>query len=184
MINGADYYSRFLSGEKRAIEGIIRCYRDGLIFYLFSIVGDMQKAEELATDTFITLYTQKPRFKGEGAFKTWLYAIGRNIALNHRRRIKRMYEVPLDEASDISAEESIEQNYIADEERIRLRRTINKLKPEYSQVLYLIYFEGFDNDETAQIMKKTKKQVIDLLYRAKAALKKRLEKEGYNYDEL
>ena len=184
MINGAEYYSRFLSGEKRAIEGIIRCYRDGLIFYLFSIVGDMQKAEELATDTFIILYTQKPRFKGEGAFKTWLYAIGRNIALNHRRRIKRMYEVPLDEASEISTEESIEQNYIVDEERIRLRRTINRLKPEYSQVLYLIYFEGFDNDETAQIMKKTKKQVIDLLYRAKAALKKQLEKEGYNYDEL
>lgn len=57
MINGADYYSRFLSGEKRAIEGIISCYWDGLVFYLFSIVGDMQKAEELATDTFIILYT-------------------------------------------------------------------------------------------------------------------------------
>ena len=184
MINGADYYSRFLSGEKRAIEGIISCYWDGLVFYLFSIVGDMQKAEELATDTFIILYTQKPKFKGEGAFKTWLYAIGRNNALNHRRKIKRMYEVPLDEASDISDEECIEQRYIADEERIRLRRTINKLKPEYSQVLHLIYFEGFNNDETAQIMKKTKKQVIDLLYRAKAALKKQLEKEGYNYDRL
>ena len=61
---------------------------------------------------------------------------------------------------------------------------MNKLKPEYAQVLYLIYFEGFTNDETAQIMKKTKKQVIDLLYRAKAALKKQLEKEGYNYDRL
>lgn len=113
-----------------------------------------------------------------------MYAIGRNNALNHRRKIKRMYEVPLDEASDISDEECIEQRYIADEERIRLRRTINKLKPEYSQVLHLIYFEGFNNDETAQIMKKTKKQIIDLLYRAKAALKKQLEKEGYDYDGL
>ena len=184
MNNGAEYYSRFLSGDKKAIEGIIRCYRDGLIFYLFSIVGDMQKAEELATDTFIILYTQKPKFKGEGAFKTWLYSIGRHLALDHRRRIKRVFEVPLEEASDISDEESIEKNYIADEERIKLRRTINKLKPEYSQVLYLIYFEGFDNDETAKIMDKSKRQVVDLLYRAKAALKKQLEKEGYTYDEL
>ena len=184
MNNGAEYYSRFLSGDKKAIEGIIRCYRDGLIFYLFSIVGDMQKAEELATDTFIILYTQKPKFKGEGAFKTWLYSIGRHLALDHRRRIKRVFEVPLEEASDISDEESIEKNYIADEERIKLRRTINKLKPEYSQVLYLIYFEGFDNDGTAKIMDKSKRQVVDLLYRAKAALKKQLEKEGYTYDEL
>ena len=184
MNNGAEYYSRFVSGDKKAIAGIIRCYRDGLIFYLFSIVGDMQKAEELATDTFIILYTQKPKFKGEGAFKTWLYSIGRHLALDHRRRIKRVFEVPLEEASDISDEESIEKNYIADEERIKLRRTINKLKPEYSQVLYLIYFEGFDNDGTAKIMDKSKRQVVDLLYRAKAALKKQLEKEGYTYDEL
>lgn len=184
MNNGADYYSRFLSGDKQAFEEIVHNYKDGLIFYLFSIVGDMHEAEELATDTFIILYTQRPKFKGEGAFKTWLYSIGRHIALNHRRRIKRIYEVPLDEASDISAEESIEQSYIADEERIRLRRTINKLKPEYSQVLYLIYFEGFDNDGTAKIMKKTKRQIVDLLYHAKAALKKQLEKEGYNYDGL
>ena len=184
MNNGAEYYSRFLSGDKKAIEGIIRCYRDGLIFYLFSIVGDMQKAEELATDTFIILYTQKPKFKGEGVFKTWLYSIGRHLALDHRRRIKRVFEVPLEEASDISDEESIEKNYIADEERIKLRRTINKLKPEYSQVLYLIYFEGFDNDGTAKIMDKSKRQVVDLLYRAKPALKKQLEKEGYTYDEL
>ena len=132
----------------------------------------------------IILYTKKPKFKGEGAFKTWLYSIGRHLALDHRRRIKRVFEVPLEEASDISDEESIEKNYIADEERIKLRRTINKLKPEYSQVLYLIYFEGFDNDGTAKIMDKSKRQVVDLLYRAKAALKKQLEKEGYNYDRL
>ena len=85
MNNGAEYYSRFLSGDKRAIEEIIRCYKDGLIFYLFSIIGDMHKAEEIATDTFIILYTERPKFKGNSAFKTWLYAIGRNLALNQRR---------------------------------------------------------------------------------------------------
>lgn len=184
MNNGAECYSRFLSGDKKAIEEIIRDYKDGLIFYLFSIVGDMHKAEELAIDTFIILFSEQPKFKGEGAFKTWVYSIGRHLALDHRRRVKRVYEVPLEEVSDISDEESIEQSYIADEERIRLRRTINKLKPEYSQVLYLIYFEGFDHDETAKIMNKSKKQIIDLLYSAKKALKKQLEKEGYNYDGL
>ena len=184
MKNGAECYSRFLSGDKNAIEEIIRDYKDGLIFYLFSIVGDMQRSEELAIDTFITLFTEQPKFKGEGAFKTWLYAIGRHIALDHRRRIKRVCEVPLEDAYDISSEESIEQSYIRDEERIKLRRTINKLKPDYSQVLYLIYFEGFDHNEAAKIMKKSKKQVIDLLYNAKGALKKQLEKEGYDYDGL
>lgn len=184
MNNGAECYSRYLSGDKKAIEEIIRDYKDGLILYIFSIVGDMHKAEELAIDTFIILFSKQPVFKGEGSFKTWLYSIGRHLALNHRRRIKRVCEIPIDEASDISGEESIEQNYIVNEERIRLRRSINRLKPEYSQVLYLIYFEGFDHDETAKIMRKSKKQIIDLLYNAKGALKKQLQKEGYDYDGL
>ena len=70
MNNGAECYSRFLSGDKKAIEEIIRDYKDGLIFYLFSIVGDIHASEELAIDTFIKLFSEQPKFKGEGAFKT------------------------------------------------------------------------------------------------------------------
>jgi RNA polymerase sigma-70 factor (ECF subfamily) len=42
----------------------------------------------------------------------------------------------------------------------------------------LIFFEEFQNDEAAEIMKKNSKQIRDLLYRAKSALKKEIEKEG------
>ena len=61
---------------------------------------------------------------------------------------------------------------------------MKKLNPEYAQVLYLIYFEDFDHDETAKIMKKNKRQIINLVFRAKNALKKELEKEGFVYDGL
>ena len=43
--------------------------------------------------------------------------------------------------------------------------------------LYLIYFEGFNNEETAHIMKKSKRQIENLLYRAKQALKNEFDKE-------
>ena len=65
-----------------------------------------------------------------------------------------------------------------------LHRAISKLHPEYSQILYLVYFEGFDNKETAKIIKKTGHQVAKLLYNAKQSLKKELEKEGFEYEEL
>ena len=48
----------------------------------------------------------------------------------------------------------------------------------------LALFEEFDTGEAAQIMGKSNKQITDLLYRAKAALKKEIEKEGYKYDGL
>ena len=44
-------YNRFLSGDDEALDEIIRDYIDGLIFYLYSIIGDIQKAEDFAIDT-------------------------------------------------------------------------------------------------------------------------------------
>jgi len=178
MENGISSYSRFLSGDKDAIDEIIRDYKDGLVYFLYSIIGDMGQAEEAAIDTFVKLYVDKPTFKGKCSFKTWLYTIGRNKAFDIRRKVSKFSSVSLDDAFNISDEENIEQKVIDDERRSDLRRIISKLKPEYSQVLYLIFFEDFKNDEAAEIMKKSRKQITDLLYRAKNALKKEIEKEG------
>ena len=43
---------------------------------------------------------------------------------------------------------------------------------------YLAYFEGFDNPQIARIMKKSKRQIENLLYQAKKALKSELCKEA------
>ena len=87
MDNGASSYRRFRDeGDESGLAEIIRDYRDGLIFYLNGFVNNIQVAEELAEDTFVLLGTKKPKDKGIGSFKTWLYTIGRNIALNYLKR--------------------------------------------------------------------------------------------------
>ena len=47
-----------------------------------------------------------------------------------------------------------------------------------------IYFEGFSNAEAEMVMKKNSRQIKNLLYRAKNALKSELDKEGFVYEEL
>ncbi|MDE5862216.1 MAG: RNA polymerase subunit sigma-24, partial [Ruminococcus sp.] len=61
---------------------------------------------------------------------------------------------------------------------------IRRLKKEYQQVLYLTYFEDFSNAETAVIMRKSRKQVENLLYNARKAMRSELEKEEFHYEEL
>lgn len=48
----------------------------------------------------------------------------------------------------------------------------------YREALFLVYFEGLSHAETAAVMGKREKQVADLIYRGKIALRKRLEQEG------
>jgi len=58
MDNGASSYRRFRdNGDQNALVEIIRDYKDGLILYLTSIVGNVQTAEELAEDTFVLIGT-------------------------------------------------------------------------------------------------------------------------------
>lgn len=186
MDNGASSYRRFCNeGDDSGLVEIIVNYRDGLILYLNSFVGNIHIAEELAEDTFVLLGTKKPKDKGTSSFKTWLYTIGRNIAINHPRRRSRFSLVSVDDCSELeSEEESLEAAVIKEEQKISVHRALKKLKPEYHQVLWLIYFENFSNKEAAKIMGKSVHNIETLVYRARKSLKSQLETEGFTYEKL
>ena len=58
------------------------------------------------------------------------------------------------------------------------------LPEQYREVLQLAYFDGFSPSEISGVMRKTSKQVYNLLARAKTALKELLEKEGITHEDL
>ena len=186
MDNGASSYRRFRDdGDESGLAEIIRQYRDGLIYYLFSYVGNIHTAEEIAEDVFVLLGTKRPKDNGKGAFRTWLYTIGRNQALNYLKQNKRYYTVSLDECGDVSDDAfAMEQSFIQEEQKILLHRAIRKLKPEYRQILWLIYFADFSIKDAAAVMKKSVHSVETLVYRARKSLKLQLEMEGFIYEKL
>ena len=182
MDNGASSYRRFLDGDKNALIDIISDYREGLVLFLSNYMPDFSLAEEIAEETFVKLYVDRPRFAGKCSFKTWLYAIGKNAALDKLKSLARHHEVSMDDFYDISDKEDIERKYIKEEEKLHLLRALEKLNDDYRQVLYLVYFEKFSNPETAKIMGRSERQIRNLLYRAKESLRNILEKEGFMYE--
>jgi RNA polymerase sigma-70 factor (ECF subfamily) len=186
MDNGASSYRRFReNGDESGLVEIIRDYKDGLILYLSSIVGDIHIAEDLTEDTFVLLGTKKPKDKGKSSFKTWLYTIGRNIAIDYLRKKIRRKEVPLEEAADVGNEEyDLEKAYIREEQKITIHQALRKLKPEYRQIIWLQYFEQMTMKEAAKILKKSAHGTEVLASRARKALKAQLEKEGIDNEGL
>ncbi len=185
MDNGAEKYRLFLQGDDEAFVEIIRDYKDGLILYLNGFVNNVLTAEELTEDVFFKIVAKKPRFSGRSSFKTWLYAIGRNTAVDYLRRNSRRDEVSAEEIREIEDERlSIEHAYIKEEKLLYIHRCMERLKTEYRQVLWLVYFDDFSRKETAKIMRRTVHSVETLVYRARLALKAELEKEGFIYEDL
>lgn len=179
-----DAYSRYLSGDDSAVTELLRLYSDGLTMYLNNYVRDMNIAEELCDETFIKLVTKKPKFRGNSSFKTFLYSIGRNTALDYLRKHRRRPSDDIDDFRDIAGDDNPEQSFLRSERNAVLHRAMMHLKPEYSQVLWLTYFEELSGSEIAHVMNRSVSAVRTLLYRAKPALKKELEKEGFEYENL
>ena len=181
MDNGASSYRRFLDGNDEGIIEIVKEYKDGLILYLNGYVNNIYLAE----DTFFRLLTKKPKFSEKSTFRTWLYAIGKNMAKDYIRHHSKMPCVSEEDIECYMADkERLEQSYIKEENKIIVYKAIAELIPDYRNILWLIYFDGCSNKEAAIILKKNDRQIKNLLYRAKQAMKLKLEKENFIYEEL
>ena len=184
MDRGAELYLRYLAGDDDALGELIAEYKDGLIFYLHTFTHDLNTAEEQTEETFVRLAVRRPVFVPKAKFKTWLYTIARNIALDWVRRSAGRKTLALDDIGEVTDEEAgLEQEFLRQERNAAVRRALKNLNCNYAQVLYLAYFEGFSNMQTGKIMRKSRRQVENLLYQAKKALKAELDREAMQYEE-
>ena len=182
MGNDAERYRRFLDGDDNGLIEIIDEYHEGMSLYLNSIVNNMCLADDIVQETFVKLAIKKPPFRGKCSFKTWLFTIARNCAVDHLRKDQKISDLSLDEHLVISDVTDTEKEYFKEEQKKELYRAMKRLNPEYYQVLYLMYFEGLDTSDIARIMHKAKRQVSDLIFRARKSLRSELERKGFIYE--
>ncbi len=177
--NGASSYRRFLNGEESAFDEIIKAYRENLVFFINRYVHDMNAAEDIAVDAFLDLLVHRHRYHGKTTFKTYLFMIGRSRALDYLRIKCREMTVPLSEAeNELPSVPSPEETVFQNDAARRLNMAMEDLPEEMKIAVHLVYFENLSYEETARVMKKTRKQVDNLLYRAKNELRSILGKEG------
>lgn len=183
MDNGASSYRHFLEGDDNAFSEILDLYRDNLIFFINRTVNNLSVAEELAADTFAELIENR-RYNFTVKFKTYLFAIAHNKAVSYIRHQSRYTMLALEDVEDKSAEYvDFEEGLLCDERKKAVHGALGKLGNDYRQVLHLVYFEEMSYDDAARIMKKSRKQIDNLVYRGKIALRTILEKEGFVYEE-
>ena len=173
-------YRRYLDGDDAGLYEIIKEYRDPLVLFLTGVTGDAESAEECAEETFFILAAKRPRFRGGSSFKTWLYAIAKNTAYKEIKR--RMHKTEM--TDDVAYDAELEASVIKGERERIVVSALKKLPKDYREALYLKYVEDMPNGDVARVMKKNKKQIENLLARAKTALRQELTREGFTYENL
>lgn len=178
MDDGASSYRRYLEGDESGFHEIVKLYFDNLVFFIDRYVHDYGVAEDIAIDAFTQLIVNKHRYNFKVSLKTYLFMIGRSRALDYLRHHKKITMVELSEASRLpSTEPTPEEIVLTDERKRALNAALAQLSDELRLVVHLVYFEDLSCEEAAKVLKKSRKQVYNLLYRAKSTLRTILDKE-------
>ncbi|MBE6713589.1 MAG: RNA polymerase sigma factor [Ruminococcaceae bacterium] len=179
MDNGASSYRRYLEGDESAFDEIMRELFDKLVFFIDRYVHDVHAAEDIAIDAFSDLVVNKHRYNFKVTLKTYLFMLGRSRALNYLKHRRVLDFVELDESHpSLIEQESLEELVLADERKRAVNKALSALSDDMRVVIHLIYFEELSYEEAAKVMKKNRKQIDNLLYRAKKELRIILGEDG------
>ena len=165
-----------------SLETIIHTYSDPLVRFATSFVCNVSVAEELMEDALADVLIRDRIFNDEAHFKAYLYKAVRHRCLSYLRFHRNL--VPLEDVEGVLSAGNLEADTIKKERDRVVFACLQELPLQYRQVLTLTYFDGFSVDEICAIMSRTKKQVYNLLSRAKTTLKLLLEKVGITYEDI
>jgi RNA polymerase sigma-70 factor (ECF subfamily) len=88
-LDDTDLVNAFLGGEGRSFDVLVDRYQARLLNFVYRIVGDRERAEDLVQEVFIRVYRHLARFDRSKKFSTWIYTIASNLGKNELRNRSR-----------------------------------------------------------------------------------------------
>src|SRR3954462_15723139 len=76
----------YQQGDAEAFEALLRRHRAPLFTFLVRMLGDREKAADLAQETFLRIVKGAQAWERRAPFQTWLFTIARNLCADGARR--------------------------------------------------------------------------------------------------
>jgi RNA polymerase sigma-70 factor (ECF subfamily) len=145
-------------GDRDAFASLLSRYQNRLYRYLLRWVREPATAEDLFQQTWVRVMENILRFDPKRNFDAWLFAVARNIAIDHvrRRRPESLDEPvgdeqPLSERVSSNTPGALEQ--ILRSERIELVQRVLEAQPlVYREILSLRFEEEMKLEEIAEVL--------------------------------
>ena len=161
-------YNEYLNGEKSAFEILYNKYKNKIQYFIYNIIKDYQKAEDITQEVFI--YVIQNKIKEGYTFKYYIYLVAKCRAYNYINSENRKKEINEQYFSKENAqiEEDIIDIITKNEKRKEVLESINLLEDKYKNAIYLSNIEGLSYKETAEILGETVPNIKILYTEGKA----------------
>jgi RNA polymerase sigma-70 factor (ECF subfamily) len=140
-------------------------------------IGDPAMAEDLTSITFEKAWRARHQHRRDlAAFSTWLFAIARNVAIDHFRR--RRVELPIDGLNEAPAPGDLEAETLRRLQFRQLSRLLAELPDRERELLALKYGSGLTNREIAGLTGVSESNIGTILYRTLRRLRTLWDERG------
>lgn len=178
----AELMARLAAGDDLALNALMARWRDRVASFLYRLTAHPDAAADLAQETFVKLYQAKKRYRPDGKFSTWLFAIAANLGRNHARWKARHPTVSLDQdaaSSPLLAEAAdpgqTPEEVLASAECARaIEAAFQTLPADLREAMTLFIHEGMGYAEIASVVGCSAKAAETRIYRARQILKEQL----------
>ena len=150
--------------EQKEVIRLFEEYSEDVFRLALSYLHNRHDAEDVCQSVFMKLLDYRKSIEREKE-KSWLLTCAANACKDHLKSFWKRNTVELEEAIVLSSE--------TDQE---LWEAVNSLAPKYRVVVHLYYYEGYSQDEIADILKISRTAVQTRMSRARNHLKEVLSK--------
>ena len=169
-----------LDGDVDAFTVLVKKYNRMAGAIGFGVCGDFQAAEDIVQEAFLKAYRGLHNLRDPSKFKVWFAGIVRSKAIDHVRQRKRFWSFPQEGGAggpDLEqySTESVENLLLREEFRSKILEAVRGLPEDDRMVVTLKHMEGLSYAEIADITGTTVSAVESRLFRARQALRKKLE---------
>ena len=166
---------------KRLLEELFAQYYKPVYSYLYSLSRNAALAEDLASEVFLETVKSIGSFRGESDIKTWLFSIARRKWYRHLRKKCRQADTDLLTDFLPSPNQPLEDACYCQLLAQKVYQLL-EAEPKRTQSIVRMRLEGYSFYEIGKAhgISENSARVID--FRAKAKIRRQLEKEGFDYD--
>ncbi len=173
-------------GGQAAFAELMGRHRGPIVNFLNRLIGDRDRAEDLAQEVFLRVYRHAGTYRVTARFTTWLYTIASNLGKNElrnraRRRNVSMEDAPRELAQDDyhfgTREDFLPPDRVTDlnDRQRKVRAAIDSLPEHFRTMLVMRDMEGFSYEEIASMLSLPLGTVKSRINRARLEFKRRVE---------
>ena len=160
--------------DRRVFEVLFQRYKRPMVAHARRFVRSDAKAEELAQDVFVRVYTTK-RYAPDAKFKTWLYRVATNLCLNELRRPEygQRLEALDDDPRELPASSHTAPDVVLSGAELSacVARTLERLPPKQRAAFLMARQDDLSHEQIAEALETSVSAVKSLMHRALEALR-------------